>query len=92
MRDLSEIFNQGLLTPEPMNRNNLTMIAGVVCIVVWTAALLGIFFAIMNALGLLRVATDEELAGLDVSKHGGTAYETTIAHKDELKADKPTGF
>jgi Amt family ammonium transporter len=32
------------------------------------------FFMLMSKLGLLRVSPEEELAGLDVSKHGGSAY------------------
>jgi hypothetical protein len=31
-------------------------------------------FGALNALGLLRVTTDDETEGLDLSQHGNTAY------------------
>ena len=33
------------------------------------------FFIMLNKLGWFRVTIDEEMVGLDVSKHGGSAYE-----------------
>lgn len=33
-----------------------------------------ILFAILKLLKLLRISAEEEQAGLDVSKHGGSAY------------------
>jgi Amt family ammonium transporter len=49
-------------------------IVGVVVIIVWTCSLLGIFFSIFKAIGMLRTSAEEEMLGLDESKHGGSAY------------------
>jgi len=40
----------------------------------WVMALMAIFFFGMKTMGLLRVSPEVEMAGLDVSKHGGSAY------------------
>ena len=37
-------------------------------------SLIGAFFFICSKLGLARVAENVEMIGLDVSKHGGQAY------------------
>lgn len=54
--------------------------AAVVLIIAITAWVLGHmfpFFYLMKMLGLLRVDEAEERMGLDVSHHGGSAYEAT---------------
>lgn len=38
--------------------------------------MMGGFFFIFKLLGMLRISANEEYAGLDVSKHGGSAYVT----------------
>ena len=47
---------------------------GVICIIAWVAVTIGSLFALMKAIGILRVPVDEEILGLDVSHHGGKAY------------------
>lgn len=61
-------------------------IIGVITIFAWVLATMVPFFVGLKALGLLRVSPEEEVAGLDVSHHGGSAYngempETTPAKK-----------
>eukprot|EP01025_Chloroclados_australasicus_P016082 TRINITY_DN178_c0_g1_i2.p1 TRINITY_DN178_c0_g1~~TRINITY_DN178_c0_g1_i2.p1 ORF type:complete len:525 (+),score=87.28 TRINITY_DN178_c0_g1_i2:258-1832(+) len=42
----------------------------------WVLGIMVPFFLLMKVLGLLRVDESEERAGLDISHHGGSAYET----------------
>ncbi|KAK9856422.1 hypothetical protein WJX84_011279 [Apatococcus fuscideae] len=46
----------------------------ILCIAGWTGGMMFPFFYLLKRLGLLRVSEKEELAGVDVSKHGGHAY------------------
>ena len=46
----------------------------------WTLAHMVPFFAAMRLAGLLRVGEEEELMGLDVSHHGGSAYRGASRH------------
>lgn len=46
----------------------------IVVVTVWTSVLIGILFAIMKVAGILRISSEEEIIGNDVSKHGGVAY------------------
>eukprot|EP00232_Nephroselmis_pyriformis_P022754 CAMPEP_0182860548 /NCGR_PEP_ID=MMETSP0034_2-20130328/4979_1 /TAXON_ID=156128 /ORGANISM="Nephroselmis pyriformis, Strain CCMP717" /LENGTH=497 /DNA_ID=CAMNT_0024992355 /DNA_START=226 /DNA_END=1719 /DNA_ORIENTATION=- len=57
-------------------------ICGVLAIMTWTSGLLGLFFFVCSKAGILRVSMDEEMVGLDVSKHGGSAYNM----EDNLKS------
>jgi len=47
---------------------------GIMTIAAWTMGMLGAFFGTFKKFGLLRVDEEEELVGLDESKHGGSAY------------------
>ena len=53
-------------------------ILGVVVIALWVSALLGAFFYAFKAAGMLRTSAEEEAAGLDESKHGGSAYNMDV--------------
>jgi Amt family ammonium transporter len=53
-------------------------ITGVVVIIAWTCTLLGLFFGAFRAIGMLRTSAEEEAAGLDSSKHGGSAYNMEV--------------
>jgi len=49
-------------------------ILGIVIITLWVGTTIGgLFFALKTA-GMLRASAEEEAAGLDESKHGGSAY------------------
>jgi len=49
----------------------------VLWIVAWVVVTTVPFFFVLNKLGLFRISQEEEEAGLDISKHGGSAYHTT---------------
>ncbi|KAK9168158.1 hypothetical protein Syun_000298 [Stephania yunnanensis] len=54
-----------------------------VAIVVWVSVTMGPLFYGLSKLGLLRISIDDEVAGLDVSSHGGYAYETQTVRSDQ---------
>ncbi len=47
---------------------------GTVSIAAWAFVTMLVVFAVLKAMGILRVSPDEEQAGLDVSEHGMRAY------------------
>lgn len=49
-------------------------IIGILVIAAWTCVLTGALFFVLKMLRCLRISPEEEQAGLDVSKHGGSAY------------------
>merc|ERR1712046_186227 len=52
-----------------------SQLVGVICIIVWTLSLSAVMFlAIKFTIGM-RVSEEMESMGLDVSEHGGSAYE-----------------
>ncbi|GJS96801.1 ammonium transporter 1 member 3 [Tanacetum coccineum] len=52
----------------------------VVVILAWVSMTMGPLFYILHKLRILRISSDEEIAGLDISSHGGYAYN---AHHEE---------
>ncbi|XP_015070716.1 ammonium transporter 1 member 3 [Solanum pennellii] len=46
-------------------------------IVVWVSLTMGPLFYLLQKLGILRISSDEEVAGLDISSHGGYAYDAS---------------
>jgi len=54
-------------------------VIGVAVVAAWTAGIMSCFFALVHYLGLLRVTERQEEMGLDLSYHGGTAYEQLVA-------------
>eukprot|EP00892_Ulva_mutabilis_P011437 jgi/Ulvmu1/8666/UM047_0004.1 len=52
----------------------LCQIIAIVAIGAWTSVMMGLYFLLMWRFRLLRCAPEIEQAGLDRSKHGGTAY------------------
>jgi ammonium transporter, Amt family len=45
-----------------------------ISVAAWTVVLIGPMFYGMHMAGVMRISTEEELLGNDVSKHGGSAY------------------
>ncbi|CAA0826607.1 Ammonium transporter 1 member 2 [Striga hermonthica] len=50
-------------------------------VVGWVSLTMGPLFYLLHWLGILRISRDDEVAGLDVSSHGGYAYNN--AHHEE---------
>lgn len=67
----------------------------ILVIIGWVCFFMLPFFLALNRLGLLRVPREEELAGMDVTKHGGSAYPVdedeampSLAKKDNMGYDE----
>ncbi|KAJ1622644.1 ammonium transporter AmtB-like domain-containing protein [Pavlovales sp. CCMP2436] len=56
-------------------------ITAIAIIVAWVGGCSTILFASLRLLGVLRVPADIEEAGMDVSKHGGGAYDLNAGGK-----------
>ncbi|PRQ34455.1 putative ammonium transporter, ammonium/urea transporter [Rosa chinensis] len=56
-------------------------------IVGWVSLTMGPLFYILHKLKVLRISVDEEIAGLDVSSHGGQAYVHTDENQPRFYAD-----
>jgi Amt family ammonium transporter len=54
----------------------LAQVVGILAIVAWVCGLSGILFFALKMLGVLRISEEDEHRGLDMSKHGGSAYNT----------------
>ena len=74
---------------------HLLAAAVVYCLAIagWVLGHMVPFFFLMRILGLLRVDESEERAGLDVSHHGGSAYEMgeTVGLKEVSKSSRSVG-
>ncbi|KAK7250982.1 hypothetical protein RIF29_33809 [Crotalaria pallida] len=46
----------------------------ILVIIVWVSVTMGSLFFVLHKLNLLRISADEEMAGLDLTSHGGLAY------------------
>lgn len=51
----------------------------ILVVIGWVSVTMGSVFWLLKVFGLLRISADEEMAGLDVTSHGGLAY----AYHDE---------
>ncbi|PRQ36845.1 putative ammonium transporter, ammonium/urea transporter [Rosa chinensis] len=54
----------------------------------WVSATMGPLFFILHKLKLLRISAEDEMAGMDMTRHGGFAY----VYHDEDDAGKPAGI
>lgn len=48
---------------------------GVIAVIIWTMAVMGVLLSIVSRITSLRVSKEEEIAGLDFTEHGSNAYE-----------------
>ena len=60
-------------------------VCGILWINGWVAATMFPFFHILKSLNWLRVSPEEEMVGLDASKHGGAAYNFTKPSNEDLE-------
>lgn len=51
-----------------------SQVIGILSIFAWVFGLMSMLFAGLKAINMLRISHEEEQQGLDVSKHGGSAY------------------
>ncbi|KAM1104457.1 hypothetical protein ACFX15_012480 [Malus domestica] len=58
----------------------------IVVIIGWVSATMGPLFFVLHKLKLLRISAEDEMAGMDLTRHGGFAY---VYHDDE-DAQKPS--
>jgi Amt family ammonium transporter len=59
-------------------------IAGVLFVMAWAMGIMTPFFLALNAVGMFRVDPTEEKVGLDISHHGGAAYDLSGAEKEDI--------
>ncbi|XVE81966.1 hypothetical protein DITRI_Ditri15bG0108900 [Diplodiscus trichospermus] len=57
----------------------------ILVIVGWVSATMGTLFYILHKFGLLRISVEDEMAGMDLTRHGGSAY---VYHDDDDESDK----
>ncbi|XP_057429608.1 ammonium transporter 1 member 1-like [Lotus japonicus] len=62
----------------------------ILVIIGWVSATMGPLFFILNKMKLLRISTEDELAGMDLTRHGGFAYayEDDESHKPGIQLRK----
>jgi Amt family ammonium transporter len=59
----------------------------------WVSATMGPLFYILNKLKLLRISEEDELAGMDMTRHGGFAYayeHDALKHGVEMRKVEPS--
>ena len=52
---------------------------GAIIIILWVVTLSSVMFVTLKLLGIFRVPLYQEEVGADISKHGGSAYESSKA-------------
>ena len=53
-------------------------ITGILAIIAWVGGMSSLLFFSLKKANLLRVSTEEEVVGMDISHHGGTAYPEAV--------------
>jgi len=64
----------------------LAEICGILFIIAWTCVTMVPFFSLLNFLGFFRTCPLEEMAGMDVSRHKGSAYDYSHPDKEAVDA------
>jgi len=62
----------------------VTQLIGTAVVCAWAFFTMLILFAILKAMGILRVSADEETRGLDISEHGMHAYPQSQITEDHV--------
>ncbi|XP_038713551.1 ammonium transporter 1 member 4-like [Tripterygium wilfordii] len=55
----------------------------ILVVVGWVSVTMGTLFFILHKLKLLRITAEEEMAGMDLTSHGGIAYVYTDEYQDD---------
>ncbi|XP_028770667.1 ammonium transporter 1 member 2 [Neltuma alba] len=63
-------------------------VVGIVVVCGWVTATMGPLFYVLNKMKLLRISREDEMAGMDLTRHGGFAY----AYHDEEESVRPGSF
>jgi len=71
----------------PLSRLLAAHNAQILVIVAWVSITMGTLLFILHKLKLLRIAAEEEMAGMDMTSHGGLAYVYTD-HEGKKKEKK----
>ncbi|KAL9347323.1 hypothetical protein Peur_058689 [Populus x canadensis] len=71
----------------PLSRLLAAHNAQILVIVAWVSITMGTLLFILHKLKLLRIAAEEEMAGMDMTSHGGLAYVYTD-HEGKKKRKK----
>jgi Amt family ammonium transporter len=50
----------------------------------WTFVVMGVYFYVLNYFGWFRIDEIEELVGMDVSRHKGSAYDMGVPQKEHV--------
>jgi ammonium transporter, Amt family len=58
-------------------------LVGILAIIGWVSATMGPLFLLLHKLNLLRISADDELAGMDQTRHGGSAYNDEEPHNGD---------
>lgn len=63
----------------------------ILVIAAWVSCTMGPLFLALNKMGLLRVSAEDEMAGMDQTRHGGFAYAYTDEDASSRPADRGAG-
>ncbi|XP_010264809.1 PREDICTED: ammonium transporter 1 member 1-like [Nelumbo nucifera] len=61
----------------------------ILTIVGWVSATMGPLFYVLNKMNLLRISAEDEMAGIDITRHGGFAY---VYHDEDDQSQKQGGL
>ncbi|KOO32950.1 ammonium transporter [Chrysochromulina tobinii] len=66
----------GIFMPGTTGEILAAQVVSAIIVIIWVVCCSLILFGTLKALGIFRVPAEYEVAGLDVSKHGGSAYSS----------------
>jgi Amt family ammonium transporter len=80
-------YDAGIFMPGSYGVLFGTQVSATLIMIIWVTSLSGLLFGVLRLCGILRVSTEVERAGCDLSKHGGAAYPEH--HNFMQKAPEP---
>ncbi|XP_052186504.1 ammonium transporter 1 member 2-like [Diospyros lotus] len=91
-RYVSEVYQPGRPYGLFMGGGGRLLAAQVIQILViagWVSATMGLLFYGLQKLNLLRISSEDEMAGMDLTRHGGFAY---AYHDEDDRSNLPPGL